>query len=639
MSNTYLTGNPLGSTAPKDFYDNASNFDDFSLSDSPWFIDRKLRRRLTISGMEAQFQEAIANTGFHYIGDYDAPGELTFTLRNQVMLKDGAYWSPAATLTLPYTTVNDWVVDQPKFVMRSDSVIRADLASTDTSKGVSLVNGAPRYVATVAAMLALPRPFTNPVYTLAHSQAGDGGGGGPFYWDALSTTPANGGSVFGTGTGRIILANRATMTPEQFGAKPDWNGTIGTDNSAYFANISTHLATFGGSMQVDGQYFVNTGWVMNTSRVHIRGRGEVFSSGNSNQSTFFATAVEDVKLRGVKFSQPRTLLRSDAGFAVYFLDSTGCELKSIKTDGATAGIWLNHCSRMLVESAFVNTPKADGIHFSHGSNRCRAIDCDVWDAGDDSFATTYYGPEGGRPYLNEFRNNRTQGGKWGFGCAVYSGDNILIEGNNFAECALGMVTVTTNAGGALSTNVTVKGNVAHGTNRVNAVPMNYWYGTPDQPIVSPLHISSMVLSGSSVDASGNTIDDVFSPVPGAANRTGIILDGGSLISASRNRLTRVSGAGITCTTSNVSQLTVDDNEFDTVADVNILLQNLSVSVSLDINGNKCGYGSTVGAPYCIYMTGAGSVRTSISNNTSSNGRAVFTDGTSTNVIGLSTNVY
>lgn len=27
--NTYLTGNPLGSTAVKDLYDNASNIDDF----------------------------------------------------------------------------------------------------------------------------------------------------------------------------------------------------------------------------------------------------------------------------------------------------------------------------------------------------------------------------------------------------------------------------------------------------------------------------------------------------------------------------------------------------------------------------------------------------------------------------------
>lgn len=637
MTNTYLTGNQLGSTAPKDLYDNASNFDDFSLSDSPSFTDRKQRRRLTIAGMEAQFQDAIAATGFEFIGDYDDPGELTFTRRNQVMLKDGAYWSPAATLTLPYSTVNNWAIDQPKFVMRSDSVIRADLLSADTSKGVSLVNGAPRYVATVAAMLALPRPFTNPVYTLGHSQAGDGGGAGPFYWDAASTLSANGGSVFGTGTGRIILANRATMTPEQFGAKPDWNGTIGTDNSAIFANISTHLATFGGSIQVDGQYFVNTGWVMNTSNVHIRGRGQVFTSGNSGQSSFYATAVSGVKLRGVKFSQPRTLLRGNE-FAVYFVDSSDISVRSVKTDGATAGIWLNHCDGVEVISCLVMYPKADGIHFSHGTSNFKAHDNEVRYPGDDALATTYYDPASGRPHNGEFKRNKVIGGYWGFGCAVYSGDNIAVEDNNFAECALGMVTVTTNAGGGLPTNVTVKNNKGHGLNRVNVVPENYWFGTPDQPIVSPLHMSAMVLSGIGVDASGNTIDDVFSPAVGALNRVGIILDGGALLSASRNKLTRVSGAGITCTAANISQLNIDDNEFDSVADVNILLQNVSLGVSASISGNKCGYGSTVGSPNMIYITGAGSVRVIIAHNISSNGRGIFTDGTSTNIGGLSTNV-
>jgi hypothetical protein len=637
MTNTYLTGNPLGSTAAKDLYDNASNFDEGMNSPSPSFNDRFNKRRETWAGMEASFQQALLNTGFEFIGNYDDPGELTFIRRNQVMLKDGAYWSPAATLTLPYTTVNNWFIDQPKFIVRGDAVIRADLYSTDTAKGVSLVYGAPRYVNTVAEMLALPRPWTNTVYTLHHSTVGDGGGAGPFYWDPSSAGTANGGSVFGTGTGRIVLINRATMKPEQFGAKGDWNGTVGTDDSAYFANISLHLATFGGAIQIGKRHYVHTGWVMNTSGVRIRGNGEVFSAGNSGQNTFYATAVTNVKLRGVKFSQPRTLMRGNE-FDIYFVDSTGCRVENCKTDGGTAGIWFNHCSDMLAQGNTVDTPKADGIHFSHGSFDCRAYKNTVINPGDDGLATTYYDVTSGRPHNNEFKNNRVKGGMWGFGVAVYSGDNIAVENNNFSECALGMVVVTTNAGGGASTNVTVKGNKGHGLCRVNAVPENYWFGTPDQPITSPLHISAMVLSGTDVYATENTIDDVFSPVGGAANRTGLIFNGGALIGANRNTFTRVSGAGITCTTGNLSQLSVNDNTFDSVADVNILLQSVSLSVSASICGNTCGYGSTVGSPNMIYITGAGSVRTAICNNTSSNGRGVFTDGTSTNLLLANNNV-
>lgn len=631
MTNTYLTGNPLGSTAAKDLYDNASNFDEAMNSLSPSFNDRFQRRRETWAGMEESFQQAILNTGFEFIGNYDDPGELTFVRRNQVMLKDGAYWSPAPTLSLPYTTVNDWAIDQPKFVVRSDALIRSDLASVDNSKGVSLVYGAPRYVNTVAEMLALPRPWTNTVYTLHHSVVGDGGGAGPFYYDPTSTITTNGGSVYGTGTGRVILVNRATMKPEQFGAKGDWNGTVGTDDSAIFGNISLHLATFGGALQIDKRHYVGAGWIMNSSNVSIRGKGEIFSAGNPGQNTFFATGTIGVKLRGVKFSQPRSLLRGNE-FAVYFLDSTQAEIKSVKTDGATAGIWLNHCSFMQVENCRVDTPKADGIHFSHGTNRSKAINNIVIDPGDDALATTFYDNVSGRPYLNEFRGNTVLGGKWGFGVAIYSGDNMVVEGNNFAETALGAVIVTTNAGGSESTNVSVKKNIGHGLCRVNAVPENYWFGTPDQPIVSPLHISGMVLSGLNVYATDNTVDDVASPVPGAVNRTGLIFNGGGLIGASRNIFTRVSGAGVTCTSANLSQLTVNDNTFDTVMDVNILLQNVSLAVSASICGNTCGYGSLVGSPNMIYLTGAGSVRTAICNNTSSNGRNVFTDGTSTNLL-------
>lgn len=193
---TYNTLNPMPSSAPKDLYDNAQVIDEYANSELPSTTDRFGRRRYTIAGMEAQFQDALANTGFEFIGNYDDPGELTFTRRNQVMLKDGAYWSPAAETVIPVTTTGDWVADQPKFVMRGDSTLKADLASSSGALGVSLVNGAIRTVASIAALRALPKTGS-PVVFVHEYYAGVRGGGGHFRVDLSDlVTVADNGMVF-----------------------------------------------------------------------------------------------------------------------------------------------------------------------------------------------------------------------------------------------------------------------------------------------------------------------------------------------------------------------------------------------------------------------------------------------------------
>lgn len=129
MTNTYLTGNPLGSTAVKDLYDNASNFDDAMNSASPSFTDRLGLRRETWAGMEKAFDDFLLASGYEFIGDYDVDGPLTIMQHNQIFSKDGEYWRASPTLVLPYTTVNNWVVDQSKFVSVGDAVLRSDLAN------------------------------------------------------------------------------------------------------------------------------------------------------------------------------------------------------------------------------------------------------------------------------------------------------------------------------------------------------------------------------------------------------------------------------------------------------------------------------------------------------------------------------
>lgn len=125
---TYNTGNPLGSTEVKDLYDNAQNLDVFSNGQDPEYADRFGVSRKSLAGLRQDFADFLIASGYEFLGDYDSPGEITFTRPNQAMSKDGDYWRPGPSLVLPYTTVNNWVIDQPKFVSIGDAALRQDLA-------------------------------------------------------------------------------------------------------------------------------------------------------------------------------------------------------------------------------------------------------------------------------------------------------------------------------------------------------------------------------------------------------------------------------------------------------------------------------------------------------------------------------
>jgi len=224
MTNTYLTGNPLGSTSPKDLYDNASNLDDGMNSDLPSFVDRFGKRRETWAGMETAFSEFLLASGYEFIGDYDAVGELTFTRANQVMSKGGEYWRPGPALSLPYTTVNNWAIDQPKFVSVGDASLRSELSSTSNlTQGAALIGRGIQVAQTLAQALSLSGSTpSNTVLVLGRISPSDGGGGTYRIDNTDSTTPSDGGYVHVMGDGsRLKLVHDGRVSVKQFGAVGD----------------------------------------------------------------------------------------------------------------------------------------------------------------------------------------------------------------------------------------------------------------------------------------------------------------------------------------------------------------------------------------------------------------------------------
>lgn len=283
MTNTYDTSKePLGSTAVKVLYNNASNLDDAVNSDAETWVDRPPfgRERLTWRGMENifsasqqdkedRFQAFLLSSGYQYIGEYDS-GPLTITAYNQVFLKDGNLWGAGAALALPYTTVNNWTTDQPKMVLRGDNVLRQDLANTtDLAKGAGQVGRAVVAVASIADLLLSPRTLAQHVSVRGYN-SGTSFGGGLFYWNASSTATADSYLVFavpGVTTGRWlrILSPDSTRTPEMAGAMGDG---VTNDSIAVTKWWST-----GGRLSARGTYSVT---MADTGTEKVMGIGEDF---------------------------------------------------------------------------------------------------------------------------------------------------------------------------------------------------------------------------------------------------------------------------------------------------------------------------------------------------------------------------
>lgn len=229
MANQYNTGNPVPSTSPKDLSDNASNFDEVLNSDSPQWTDRRGRRRETLAGLQAEFDEDQAqrqaqfNQLLNALTDEDmgvyAAG-ITLTRRNQVFQRSGVYYRAAATTVLPYTTTGDWATESSKFVLAGDSLLRGDLSnSTDPSKGVTLIGASERVVADLAALRAYPKTGSQRVMT------GDLGG----HW---ILDPADSTSVEDLNRG-ILVANdggRWKAIPGSTRAQTGMPGTTYNDN-------------------------------------------------------------------------------------------------------------------------------------------------------------------------------------------------------------------------------------------------------------------------------------------------------------------------------------------------------------------------------------------------------------------------
>lgn len=129
----------------------------------------------------------------------------------------------------------------------------SSLASSANGSGADLVGGVGRVVNTVSALRALAKTGVGKAFVLGYYAQGDGGGG-QYWYDSTDTTSAdNGGTILvASDGGRWKLQNAHNwVSVKQFGAKGDFNGTTGTDdttaiqNAINWAQLNTNTGTYG----------------------------------------------------------------------------------------------------------------------------------------------------------------------------------------------------------------------------------------------------------------------------------------------------------------------------------------------------------------------------------------------------------
>lgn len=248
MTNTYLTGNPIGSTAVKDLYDNASNFDEALNSPAYAFFDRKLVRRETWAGMEAAFRKFLRDQGYVYLGDFDTQSPLTITLPNQLVTHAGEYWRVKPSTVLPFVTNGNWTEQSQYFVSSGDAALRSELAQ---QTGAGLVGATAKdgsastiqaildglrsdyiLVNSVAEMRLVPATFTGTVET--KSYWGDGKGGGGRYSSGVAGATDDGCMTIVGADGAVRnLIYTNIVSVKQGGARGDYSKSTntGTDDA------------------------------------------------------------------------------------------------------------------------------------------------------------------------------------------------------------------------------------------------------------------------------------------------------------------------------------------------------------------------------------------------------------------------
>ena len=249
----YNTNNPVGSTDPRDLYDNAENLDKLVNGADPFYADRLGKLRESWAGMEnsftnaqegretaftlsqadkeSRFQAFLVSSGYVSKGDYAAG--VVMAERNEYVAVSAAttgtspgLYRPNASATLPLTLTGTWATDSANLVLLGDAVLRQELADPNSSVlvgGIEAKNLALKFN-TVADMLSDPS-LKDGDSALTYRYNTDI----ECVWDIIAVAPLN-RFWLQAGNGLYAALKEIDYDVRRFGGVDDFDGTSGTNN-------------------------------------------------------------------------------------------------------------------------------------------------------------------------------------------------------------------------------------------------------------------------------------------------------------------------------------------------------------------------------------------------------------------------
>ncbi|GAC1664577.1 MAG: hypothetical protein PVS3B2_00450 [Candidatus Dormibacteraceae bacterium] len=223
----------------------------------------------------------------------------------------------------------------------------SSLTSSANGSGADLVSGVGRVVNSVAAVRALIKTGAGRAFALGYYATNDGGGGQYFYDPSDTTSSDNGGTILvAADGGRWKLVLTGPVSVKQFGAKGDYNGTTGTDDTAAiqacinWVQANTNTGTYGSyspSVGTGVVYFPQGSYKLTaaltyTTKICILGEGQTeFSYGSRLTQTSANTDLFQVTASAgsTSFSIENMVLRSNAG------SGTGHLVNNVRSGGGT----------------------------------------------------------------------------------------------------------------------------------------------------------------------------------------------------------------------------------------------------------------------------------------------------------------
>lgn len=378
---------------------------------------------------------------------YTSNGDGTFTATPTTEYS-ALHWSDKATInanfapTIHAATSKTTLVDADEFpILDSASAFGLKkLTSADlkmwTSSSFALTVG------TIATLRTTVYSGQSLVSVTGYYTASDNIGVREYYWDATSTEADNGGTIIqvtSVTTGRWKMKYSGAINLKWFGAKGDWNGTSGTDDSTALSNAIASIATGGNLYVPSSKFYIGTGYSV-TSRTDINIYGDGKSSQFIYAGSFNINGSSNITLRNLSFENTNSMAES---YTIFILNGgsninvTSCYIKS------TGGLVMVNSDSANLTTTNVN------------------IDNNYMETTLSPFATgcrTRYSLDLNRDVKATFRNNtiimtRTSGVE--VGIETWS-DNSIIDGNRILSPNLsggfGGITIGASRGSKVTNN-------------------------------------------------------------------------------------------------------------------------------------------------------------------------------------------